>query len=165
MGGQHGLPGDGRGATWAATPNTEAPTATLDALHEQARAHDPEWRILTLRVPASGAPVVYPIDRGDGGQPQLRGTLTINPLSGARWEGFDAQTAGRRARSWLRFLHTGEAAGAIGQTTAGLVSAGAVVLVYSGFALSWRRFRAMALSRAARRADSATRPARRHRAR
>ena len=102
-------------------------------------------------MPAAGAPVVYTIDRGDGGQPQLRGTLTLNAATGdAKWEGFDAQSAGRRARAWLRFLHTGEAAGLIGQTIAGLVSAGAVVLVYSGFALSWRRFRAWrARSRAA----------------
>lgn len=131
-----------------------------DALHARALAQDPEWQILTLRVAAPGAPVVYTIDRGDGGQPQLRGTLTLNAATGdAKWDGFDTQTPGRRARSWLRFLHTGEAAGLTGQTIAGLVSAGAVVLVYSGFALTWRRFRG-----AVRRAGSASPPEPRRRA-
>ncbi len=35
---------------------------------------------------------------------------------------------------------TGEAFGLLGQTIAGLVSAGGCVLVYTGLALSWRRF-------------------------
>jgi hypothetical protein len=35
----------------------------------------------------------------------------------------------------------------IGQTIAGMVSAGASVLVYTGFALAWRRFRAWQLGR------------------
>ena len=62
-----------------------------------------------------------------------------------RWEPFSSLTAGRRARSWLRFAHTGEVAGVVGQTVAGLVTAGGAVLVWTGLALAWRRFR---LSRA-----------------
>jgi uncharacterized iron-regulated membrane protein len=41
--------------------------------------------------------------------------------------------------SWLRFAHTGEIYGLLGQTVAGLVSLGAVVLVYTGMALALRR--------------------------
>ena len=83
------------------------------------------------------------VDRGDGGQPHLRGTLTLDLATGdvRRWDGFSTQTAGRRARSFLRFAHTGEVGGLTGQTIAGLVSAASVVLVYTGFALSWRRLR------------------------
>ena len=43
-------------------------------------------------------------------------------------------------RSILRFAHTGEVLGFAGQTIAGLVSLGATLLVYTGLALSWRRF-------------------------
>ena len=57
-----------------------------------------------------------------------------------RWETFESQSLGRRLRSWSRFTHTGEAFGLLGQTIAGLVSAGGVVLVYTGLALAWRRF-------------------------
>jgi len=42
----------------------------------------------------------------------------------------------------LRFAHTGEVLGLPGQTVAGLVSLGAAVLVWTGLALAWRRFRA-----------------------
>ena len=40
----------------------------------------------------------------------------------------------------LRFAHTGEVLGLPGQFVAGLVSLGGVILVYTGFALSYRRF-------------------------
>ena len=50
-----------------------------------------------------------------------------------------AQTAGQRARSWFRFVHTGEQYGVIGQTIAGIASLAACFLVYTGLALAWRR--------------------------
>ena len=40
----------------------------------------------------------------------------------------------------MRFAHTGEVLGIPGQTVAGLVSAGGVVLVWTGIALALRRF-------------------------
>ena len=49
------------------------------------------------------------------------------------------QTAGQRARTWVRFAHTGEYYGVIGQTVAALASLLACVLVYTGLALAWRR--------------------------
>ena len=55
-------------------------------------------------------------------------------------EKFSDLSAGRQLRSWLRFAHTGEIYGLTGQTIAGLVSAGGVVLVYTGLALALRRF-------------------------
>lgn len=56
-----------------------------------------------------------------------------------RWEPFSSMTLGRRLRMVLRFAHTGEGVGLAGQTVAGLVSAGASALVYTGLALTWRR--------------------------
>jgi uncharacterized iron-regulated membrane protein len=49
--------------------------------------------------------------------------------------------AGRRVRSWMRYLHTGEVAGFWGQTVAGLASLAGVVLVWTGIALALRRLR------------------------
>ena len=102
-------------------------------------AGEPEWTILTVRPPAStGAPVTVMADRGDGGQPQLRSTVTVDSrtMAVSRWERFHDQSAGRRARSFFRFAHTGEYAGLIGQTLAGIASAAGAMLVYSGLALS-----------------------------
>ena len=50
----------------------------------------------------------------------------------------------------MRFAHTGEVLGIPGQTIAGVVSAGGAVLVWTGFALAWRRFRAWLKRRAER---------------
>ena len=41
----------------------------------------------------------------------------------------------------MRGLHTGEALGFAGQTVAGLASLGGCFLVWTGFAMAWRRFR------------------------
>ncbi|HVU24728.1 MAG TPA: PepSY-associated TM helix domain-containing protein [Opitutus sp.] len=69
-------------------------------------------------------------------------TLALDPFTGAvlQRENFSALGAGRRARLWLRFLHTGEALGVAGQLVAALASLGGCVLVYTGLALAWRRF-------------------------
>ncbi|HEX5222827.1 MAG TPA: PepSY-associated TM helix domain-containing protein [Verrucomicrobiae bacterium] len=68
--------------------------------------------------------------------------LTLDPFTGAvlRKESFGDQNPGRQVRSWTRFLHTGEALGFVGKAVAALASAGAVVLVWTGLALAWRRF-------------------------
>ena len=69
-------------------------------------------------------------------------TAVMNPYTGAivRQENFADQSTGRQIRSWTRFLHTGEALGWIGQAIAGLACLGGCFLVYTGFALAWRRF-------------------------
>ena len=104
----------------------------------------PGWRTITLPLPkAADAPVVFNIDRGSGGQPQKRASLTLERGTGReeKWEPFASQTPGRRLRSVLRFAHTGEVLGIPGQTVAGIVSFGAAVLVWTGLWLSFRRLR------------------------
>jgi uncharacterized iron-regulated membrane protein len=68
--------------------------------------------------------------------------LTLDPFTGAvlRRTGYAELNAAQQVRAWTRFLHTGEAVGPFGQALAGLASLGGVFLVYTGFALSWRRF-------------------------
>ncbi|MBS0633274.1 MAG: PepSY domain-containing protein [Verrucomicrobia bacterium] len=69
-------------------------------------------------------------------------TLTLNPYTGEvlKRETFSDLSAGRRLRTWTRFLHTGQALGWVGQAIAGLACLGGCFLVYTGFALAWRRF-------------------------
>jgi uncharacterized iron-regulated membrane protein len=69
-------------------------------------------------------------------------TLTLNPFTGEvlKNEPFAALSTGRQIRSWMRFLHTGEALGFGGQLIATLACLGGCVLVYTGIALAWRRF-------------------------
>jgi uncharacterized iron-regulated membrane protein len=116
----------------------------LSALMAQAQRQEDGWRTVNLRLPSSAeAPLVFAIDRGDGGQPHLRSTLTLSRAGDVvTYEAFSSQSTGRQLRSIMRFAHTGEVLGLPGQTVAGLVSAGGVVLVWTGIALAWRRFRA-----------------------
>lgn len=105
----------------------------------------PGWKSITAKATlAEGEPAVFTVDHGDGGQPQKRATLTLDAATAAvmKVETFDQLPAGRRWRSWARFVHTGEYYGVAGQTLAGLASLAGVMLVYTGVALSLRRFAA-----------------------
>ena len=117
--------------------------ATLEPLIAKAEAQMPDWRTISVALPSPDSRrVVLTLDAGDGGQPHKRATLTIDARSGevVSWEPFERQSAGRRARTWLRFAHTGEVYGLTGQTVAGVVTTGATVLVWTGLALALRRF-------------------------
>jgi uncharacterized iron-regulated membrane protein len=102
-----------------------------------------DWQTLTLTLPtdAAATTVRVGIDQSNGGQPQHRHTLTLDAATGGvvAWAPFSSQTTGQKARSWIRFLHTGEALGLVGQTIAGLVSLTSIVMVWTGLALAWRR--------------------------
>jgi uncharacterized iron-regulated membrane protein len=115
----------------------------LNTLWARAEEQVSGWRSINLRLPAEAdRSAVFSIDSGTGGQPQRRSTLTLDVRTAVlvRWEPFESQSSGRRLRSWTRFTHTGEYYGLAGQTIAGLVSAGAVILVCTGLALAFRRF-------------------------
>jgi uncharacterized iron-regulated membrane protein len=117
-------------------------TTGLDGSWAAVAAAVPEWRTITARLAASEkAPIVITVDQGYGGQPQKRRTMTVDRASGAvlKDETFESLSTGRRARSWLRFTHTGEFYGLTGQTIAGIASAGGAFLVYTGLALAARR--------------------------
>lgn len=79
----------------------------------------------------------------DDGSPAFVATqVVVHPFTGEflSRSGYAEQTPGRKIRTWLRFLHTGQALGKPGQFLAALACLGGLVLVYSGFALSYRRF-------------------------
>ena len=124
----------------------------LNGMWERAERQVSDWRTINLRFPQSdSAPLAFAIDRGDGGQPHLRSTLTLDRQSGGvvSYEDFSTLTTGRRIRNVMRFAHTGEVLGIPGQTIAGLVSLGGVVLVWTGIALTLRRFSAWRVRRRA----------------
>jgi uncharacterized iron-regulated membrane protein len=125
----------------------EGPRVTLDLTGfndawTKAEQQVPGWKTITLRLPNNDrAPLTFTIDEGYAGQPQKRSTLTVARSGDVeRHETFSSFDAGRRLRSWLRFVHTGEYYGIPGQTIAGIASAGAAVLVWTGLALALRRF-------------------------
>ncbi len=127
---------------------------SLDELYSRAslwveQHHDP-WRVITLPVSTPpGNPVDVTFDLGNGGQPQHRHNVLLDGVTGEILESrpFSSQSPGRRTRSIIRFLHTGEVLGPIGQTLAGLVSLASVFMVWTGLALAWRRLISPLLNR------------------
>jgi hypothetical protein len=62
--------------TWFRPPPDPAGLPLARAV-QAAAARAPDWRSLAIRLPiATTAPLSIAVDRGTGGQPQLRGTLT-----------------------------------------------------------------------------------------
>jgi uncharacterized iron-regulated membrane protein len=148
-------PGPARrgGAETAATMASTLPAGAIDPLWLLAEAQMPSWRSINMRLPQrDGQPVTFAMNDRDRLNPMARSTLTVDLATARviRWEPFETLPAAQRLRTWMRFGHTGEAWGLIGQIVAGLASAGACVLVWTGFALAWRRFTAW---RARRRRD------------
>lgn len=133
------------------TPQPKGPpnTANLNTLLSAAQQQQQVWQSITFRPAPSEAPITFTIDRGDGGQPHLRSTLTLdrNTAATIKSESFEDFNLGRKIRSYSRFLHTGESLGLPGQTAAGLFSLGGAVLVWTGIALAWHRLQIWLTSR------------------
>lgn len=115
--------------------------AGLDAGLAAVKGMGGEWRTISVAVPREGT-AQYTVSASHRGRPDLRRTMTVDMASGAvvKNEGFESQSTGRKIRTFVRWVHTGEAFGWIGQAVMGLAALAAVVLVWTGFALSWRRF-------------------------
>jgi len=140
-----------------APPPEGAKALPLDALARRVKEVAPAAREvrLILGPPAragENAPALHASIRERGAFPPFASLgLSLDPYRGdvLRYESFADQEPGKRLRGWLRFLHTGEALGWPGQLAAASASAGAVVLVWTGIALSIRR-----LARSRRKARS-----------
>lgn len=142
-----GGPGGSKGGKegGAGRPNTPAPPLIgLAPLLQQARSQHPGWQTLSLRMPMKpGDPFPLMIDHGGRGEVHRRTMLNLDTTQNTvrtSLDDFSQQNLGRRLRMYARFLHTGELFGVIGQTIAALSTLCAIVLVWTGFALAWRRF-------------------------
>ena len=130
-----------------APPDAATPPIELQVLVARAAAETPGWRTMTVRLPESTRDaVVVGVDRGTGRQPSRSEDLLFDRATGELIEraGYPTFSRGFKIRRWLRFAHTGEVYGAIGQSIAGVVSLGVAVMVWTGLAMSWRRWASLA---------------------
>jgi uncharacterized iron-regulated membrane protein len=138
-----GQGGGGQQRDGGGTAVAEAPRATLQQLLDAAIAQEANWNRITLPVRARGDHVDVQVELKSSERRPPRRTLELStadasvisapPVAAA------VQSPGQRARSWFRFVHTGEQYGIVGQTIAGIASLAACFLVYTGLALAWRR--------------------------
>ena len=128
-------------------PAPTGPLVELQALAAKAAAETPGWRAMTISLPESPHdPVSVAVDRGTGRQPSRSEDLLFDRVTGdlVGRAGYPTFSRGHKIRRWLWFAHTGEVYGVVGQSLAGAVSLGVAVMVWTGLAMSWRRFRAAA---------------------
>ncbi|MBN9673089.1 PepSY-associated TM helix domain-containing protein [Roseibium aggregatum] len=117
-------------------------TVSFQSIFNGLRAEVPDWTAMTFKLPQDNAKrLVVTVDTGNGAQLSRQRTFTLSRVSGEQLGVVEPedQSAGRRARVFLRFLHTGEVYGVVGQTLAGLASLAALFLGYTGFTLAYRR--------------------------
>ena len=114
----------------------------IGALWSRAEAQAPGWKSIALRLPI-GEMAVFTIDEGKYLNKFGRSTLTLNAANAEtmKWESYGEQNAGRQLRSWMRFTHTGESFGIVGQIVAFIACLGGSLLVWTGLSLALRRFR------------------------
>jgi uncharacterized iron-regulated membrane protein len=132
-----------------ARPASRTSRAALDTLTARAlaAAGPGAWYSVQLRLPRPGGPgadeVAATVSTARALRPDRRVTVSLDGTTGEarRAQRYADLDAGRRARGWARFLHTGEAFGVTGQTVAMLVSLAGAGLVWTGLALALRRLR------------------------
>ena len=129
-------------------PPSGAQPLSLDALFIEARKQAPAWESLSVRLGGEGAQT-FAVREEDRWPRFASAQVSLNPFTGQvlRRETFADYNLGRRLRTWMRFLHTGEALGWPGKLLAALASLGGAFLVWTGFALAWRRFIPLGRSR------------------
>jgi uncharacterized iron-regulated membrane protein len=99
------------------------------------------WKSISLRLPIAEE-ANFTIEEGIYWNKFARSSLTVNTETNeiSKWETYGEQNAGRQLRSWIRFTHTGETGGIIGQFIGFLACIGGAFLVWTGFSLALRRF-------------------------
>lgn len=131
----------------AGNASKNVPHLSLSGLNQAwslAEAKVAGWQSLNVRLPANPAGVVtFTISESHRGRADLKSQLMVNLKTGESqaYETFSSYPRGKQWRFWVRWIHTGEAVGVLGQTLALIAALGAIFLVWTGFALAWRRFR------------------------
>ena len=122
--------------------NSSAPVP-LDTMFATAKVQRENWHSIAMNAPKEDdTSIRFVIDKSKGGQPLQVAELTLSRENGQIeiWHPFENYAAERKMTNFLRYGHTGEYFGIIGQTIAGLVSLFATIMVWTGLALAYRRY-------------------------
>jgi uncharacterized iron-regulated membrane protein len=129
-------------------PSPAAPAATTQKpgwpqIFANVEQQVPGWRSISIGwSSAAQSTATITATRGYESEIPKLITLTVDKATAAitNVQTWEDREAGLRARVISRTGHTGEILGLPGQIVASLGCLGGVMLVYTGFALSWRRF-------------------------
>lgn len=116
----------------------------IDKQLDTVKTHYPQWQNIQFSLDnVQTSSKIYNVDNGNGGEPQKRVSVLIDGFNGELIEEmkFEQKSTYSKLRSYIRFGHTGEVFGILGQTIAGIASLLACLLVYTGVMLSWKRYK------------------------
>lgn len=148
------LPASGPQSSGAPPAAAAVPASTAnarpvsrDTLLEAVQSELPAWQTVSFRFAhnpeaAKPQPAGFTV-RETGTWPRTATTtLQFDPFTGTllQRDGYAGLSAARKVRAWSRYLHTGEALGGWARFIAAVACLGGGFLVYTGFALAWRRF-------------------------
>ncbi|WP_316861416.1 PepSY-associated TM helix domain-containing protein [uncultured Cohaesibacter sp.] len=143
--------GGGRGkGMWARSSgggSSNLPVEQLvsyQSILDKAKTVESNWKTISIIVPSAdnAKNVDILVDTGNGKQGATQQTVTYSRETGdvVEVKGPDEMATPTQAlKRYLRFLHSGEVYGIVGQTLAGIASLASLFLVWTGFALAWRR--------------------------
>ncbi len=123
----------------------EAHQPDLDSAFARVAANHPGWRTITVRLEPDHEKnsLTFIVDDADGGRPTAKTQVVVTMSEGSRLNlhelPFTSQPKGQRWRTWVRFMHTGEAAGWMGETIALVSAVGACVLALTGVQMFCQR--------------------------
>jgi len=128
-------------------PTADARPVSRDVLVATVQRTLPAWQTITFRSAhnpdaAKPQPASFTVREADTWPRTATTTLQFDPFTGAllQRDGHEGLSPARKIRAWSRYLHTGEALGGWAQFIAAIGGLGGSFLVYTGFALAWRRF-------------------------
>jgi len=134
----------GKGGTPGGASSPTINTAGWNGAFVAAQGQSQGWQSIQFQFPQGNAKEgVFQVLNSHRGRPDLRQVVTVDLASGEvrKIERFEDQTKGRQWRTWIRWIHTGEAGGWPGQLLAAFSALAAITLVWTGLALAWRRWR------------------------
>ena len=127
-----------------AEPRTPFDVTTLTNRLLEPALKVPDWQWISVGVPADSGSAVMVVASTGWIEAHKRQEFTFDAATGTQlsYQTFRDFSPDRRVRIYYRYTHSGEHFGYWGQAIAGLASLAGVFIVWSGFALAWRRWRA-----------------------
>jgi len=125
-----------------------ASTADWNAALAAAQNAVSGWRMIDFDLSQRGSELVFHVSSGSRSRPDLHQTVSVDLDSAAvtKIRRFANQPLERRLHALMEVIHTGGIAGWPGQALAAASALAALMLVWTGLALSWRRFMKKAVS-------------------
>lgn len=116
----------------------------LEQILENAGREGAGWQSIRIAPPnPADARISAEVDYADGGRPDRQVGMVFDRETGAvvRLTTFSSISLGQRLRAFTKYVHTGEAGGAAGETIAGLTALACCFLVWTGLAMVLQRVR------------------------